>query len=151
MKDMGRLPKEMLNELRPTLDLLQAYGLTQEVVQGLNNAAAAEGANVAFGLGSGTWAVLYDASVTVIKTGTVTALRASISIRLRNDPSQEFALASESLGPFGATETGAASVVWTAPYPRLIPPDSLILGRCDIIGTDATANMTVGAHFGILG
>jgi len=147
----GQTPVELEDRVRGTLDLLQLYGLSQERVQGLNSAALAENTNLAFALSNTQWTVLFDATVTVIKTATVTAIRASVSVRLNADPNQEYALASESLGPFGATETGAATVVARLSYPRLCPPGSLIVGRLDILGTDANANVTVGAHFGTVG
>lgn len=147
----GATPQELEDRVRGTVDLLQMYGLNQERVQGLNNAALAENTNIAFAMSNTQWTVLFDASMTVIKTATVTAIRAVVSVRLNSDPNQEYALASESLGPFGATETGAASCIARLSYPRLCPPGSLIVGRLDILGTDATANCTVGAHFGVVG
>lgn len=147
----GETPRELEDRIRGTVDLLQFYGLTQEQVKATNVAAAAEGAVAGVQLSADRWTVLFDATLTVIKTATVTAIRGSVSVRLNNDVNQEYGLASESLDPFGATETGPASVVARINFPRLCPPNSFVIGRLDILGTDATANITTGAHFGVLG
>lgn len=147
----GQTPTELEERLRATIDLLQMYGLTQEQVAAANNPAEVENGTVGVVLSARNWTVLFDCGVTFIKTATVTALRGSVGVRLNGDVNQEYALASEALGPFGATETGAATIVATLPYPRLLPPGSLVIGRPQIIGTDATVNITVGAHFGVLG
>lgn len=145
----GATPTELEDRVRSTLDLLQFYGVQQRQTFSANDPAAAEGTGVNLVLPN-AWGVLFAASVTIIKTATMTALRGAVAIRYNGDVNQEEGLASEELGPFGATETGAVSVIPLLPYPRLLPPNTRILGRASIIGTDATCNLTVGANFGVL-
>jgi hypothetical protein len=147
----GTTPVELEDRVRSTLELIQFYGLQQRAVFAGNNPAVAENVGVVVTPSVGAWIVLFGASATIIKTATMTALRASISYRLAGDVNQEPALASEELGPFGATETGAVSVVFRAPFPLILPPNTVFVARAQIIGTDATANVTVGVEAGILG
>jgi len=147
----GSTPTELEDRVQATLDLLQMYGLTQEQVRGANNPAEVENGTVGFVLSTTQWTVLFDLTATFIKTATMTALRASCGIRISSDVSQEVTLGSDQLGPFGATETGAAMLIPALPYPRLLAPNTLVWGRPNIIGTDANVNITVGAHFGVVG
>lgn len=130
------------------LELLQMFGLQQRTVLFTNNAAAAEGATVDVQLPA-SWCVLFGFAVTVQKTATMTALRAAAGLIRFNTPMQ--IMVSEELGPFGATETGPATAAFWAPYPMLCPPSSIVRGLAQIIGTDATANVTVQAELGVLG
>lgn len=147
----GATPTELEDRVRPTIDLLQMYGLTQGQTKAANDPASPENGTTGVVLSATQWTVVFAVTATVIKTATVTALRVSCGIRISADLTQEFALASESLDPFGATETGAATVVGRISYPILCPPGSLAIGRIQILGTDATANITVGAYFGTVG
>lgn len=144
-------PPELEDRVRSVVDLLQMYGLSQERVEGNNNAALAEGTDMATGAPLPNWALLYECSLTVIKTATMTALRGNLWVRIAGLASQEYSLAAEEMGPFGATETGSCTMVWTAPYPRLLAPGTLIGCRVQILGTDATCNAVIGAHLGVLG
>lgn len=148
---MGRLPQELLTDLRPMLDLLQFYGLQQRTNVAVASAALAEGAVIQIAPSRTQWFILFDATLTITKTATMTALTGQVAMRYNADLNQEVGLKSEQLGPFGATETGQVSVIWTAPYPRICPPNTEILGRCPIIGTDANAAVVIGANCGILG
>lgn len=143
----GQTPTEMEDRLRATLDLLQVYSLTQLQKGATNNAAAAANANVNVSLGA-RWSVLFAASCTVVKTATVTALRGAV---LLNRSGQQQIYASAELGPFGATDTGPATVVFVPSYPLLCPPNTVVTAIAQIIGTDATANVTCSAEFGVLG
>lgn len=147
----GQTPVELEDRVRASVELTQYYGSSQLDVQSVNDPALAEGAALTFRPAPNNWIVLYSVSATIIKTATMTALRAAVALRLRADVAKEVGLASEELGPFGATETGAVSVIWTAPFPRIIPPNTSFVARPQIIGTDATANVTLGVHFGLLG
>jgi hypothetical protein len=145
----GRTPQQLGEEVRAVLELLQMYGLQQRSQLSFNVAAAAEGSSAAAVTLPAFWCVLFGAEFQVVKTATQTALRASISLLRAGQFSM--CVASEELGPFGATETGTARIPWWAPYPILCPPNTVVIGRPDIIGTDANANVTISAEFGILG
>lgn len=147
----GQTPQMLGPEVLGTLELIQFYGLTQRSTLGANNAAVAEGVNVPAPALT-TWAVLFNATTTIIKTATVTALRGSVNIN-RGGGSAGLGLiyAQEELGPFGATETGAATVVFFPDYPLLLPPGTVIGGSAPIVGTDATVNLTIQAEIGVLG
>lgn len=144
----GQTPPEMAAELRGQLELLQMFGLTQLQSLSTTNAAAAEGAGVVVQLPA-SWCVLFSANCFVTKTATMTALRVGLGINRTGGI--EMGVADIEGGPFGATETGGVTAVWFAPYPVLCPPSSRVIGRPNIIGTDATANVIVAAEFGVLG
>lgn len=146
----GETPRELEDRVRATLDLLQVYGLMQRRIFSANNAAAAEGTAVQVIPSSTQWTILFDLGCTIIKTATVTALRAAVEISLNNDVNQVIGLESAELGPFGATETGAAGFAHNCPYPRILPPNTAFQARPNIIGTDATCNISVFAHVGVL-
>lgn len=146
-KGVENLPQELLRELRPTLDVLQFYGLQQQQAFINTNAALAEGANVSIA-GSG-WAVLFGANALIAKTATMTAL--SVRIVVIRNGSLGLTVASRSFDPFGATETGSVSLPWVAPYPMVLAPPWEIRAFLEILGTDATANVSIVADFGALG
>lgn len=147
----SQLPIELEDRIRGTVELTQFYGSMQRRVFSANNAALAEGSAVAVTPSIANWIVLFAIGVTVIKTATVTALRASAEIAINNDSNQVIGLVSDELGPFGATETGAASATLVLPYPMILPPNTALQGRPNIIGTDANANVSVFGLVGILG
>jgi hypothetical protein len=144
----GRTPVALLDELRGTIETLQMYGLMQRTIETATNAALAEGGSVIITTGN-VWRVLFCATVHVTKTATMTALRSAVTIGRGNVPS--IVHYSEELGPFGATETGAANIAFVPPYPWLLPPNSLVNALLQILGTDATAVVSISAEFGILG
>jgi len=150
----GGTPAELEDRVRGTLDLTQLYALQQRRVLFTNNAALAEGGNVDVltneppGTGN-QWAVLFGATFTAVKTATATALRGSIELR-RSGGANSIKLASEELGPFGATETGPCNVVFWAPYPIILVPPWTVFGTLSILGTDANANCTIVAEIGFL-
>lgn len=144
----GQTPQSLSDQIIGQLDLLQFYALQQRTALSAVNAAAAEGTGVTVALPA-QWCLLLSAVVTVVKTATVTALRAELAVN-RGSPNGGV-YRSEALGPFGATETGNASVPFVPPAPLLCPPNTTIVGVASIIGTDATASVTVVAEFGVLG
>lgn len=148
MKGVENLPDALARELRPTLELLQFYGLSQRQVVSNANAALTEGTVLGIVLPA-AWCVLFFAELQITKTGTLTALRGSIS--LQRGIGSSVAIAAEELGPFGATETGTARMAAVPPYPLLLPPNSLLISRADIIGTDANVAATIAAEIGVLG
>lgn len=145
----GTTPRLVAPEIHGSLELLQYYGLSQRQSLTATNAALAEGGTLPITLPTGVWCVLFGAEVNIVKTGTMTALRASLAL-VRGGGSS-FSIASEELGPFGATETGTARMAFVAPYPMLLPPGSSIFCRPDIIGTDANASVGIIVEIGVLG
>lgn len=146
----GQTPRNIADELVGTLDLLQFYGQTQVQTAQANNAAVAEGVSVTVIPSAQSWIVLFAASVLIVKTATMTALRGAVSYQ-RSSTNLLLRLAEDQLGPFGATETGTCAVGWVNPAGMICPPGTQITGSAVIIGTDATADVTVRCEFGLLG
>lgn len=148
----GTTPRELEEVAHGSIELLQMYGLSQRQTLVGANGALAEGGSVLALTGAQTnWSVLFGIEMQVVKTGTMTALAASLRIG-RNAGAPSLAVhAAASLGPFGATETGTVRLAWWAPYPVLLPPGSQVLVGLDILGTDATAAVNALAEIGILG
>jgi len=144
----GQTPQAIEDNARAVVELLQFYGLQQRTQLSATNAALTEGTPLSVTLPN-AWCVFFGAELQIVKTGTITALFASLSL-LR---SGQFSMcvASETFDPFSATETGTVRLPFWAPYPILCPPKTVVIGRADIIGTDANVNATVSAEFGILG
>lgn len=147
----GQTPPRLAQEVIGALELLQYYGLQQRQVLSAANAAIAEGANLTLQLPN-TWCVMYAVAFNAIKTATMTALRVSVLMNRGGIAGvAQQSILSEELGPFGATETGAATSALVLPYPMLFPPSSQLIGVCQIIGTDATANVNMSCEVGSLG
>lgn len=146
----GATPQELEERVRGTIDLLQFYGLTQLQTTIGTNAAAAEGAGTSPALPPRNWFLLFGVSANVVKTATVTALRADIALNRACDQAL-LLFTSGDLGPFGATETGTCSFGGRLDTPLLCPPGTTIACLMRIIGTDATAQITGFAEFAIVG
>jgi hypothetical protein len=144
----GTTPQELEDRIRGVIDLLQLYGTTQ-LQSGFTSATIAEGAAVAVTLHASAWTVLFAAQAGVAKTATMTALRLNCTLNRATQFSP--LLFAESLGPFGATETGSVSIGGFLPYPLICPPGSVIRAGLEILGTDANASVTCQAEFGVLG
>lgn len=155
IKGLDRLPEDLLREVRPVLELAQFYGLQQQQVLVATNAALAEGGVVGIGQGGASaavgnsWAVLFGATATIGKTATMTAARIGVVV-VRNG-SNGLDAAQEEVGPFGATETGPATIAWIPPYPYLLAPPWAVRAKLAILGTDANASVSVTAEIGLLG
>lgn len=147
----GQTPTELEDRTRGVIDLLQFYGLQQRQTLSASNGALAENAGITMTPSPTNWIVLFGATMTITKTGTMTAAQLALAGRYAGDINQEFAFASQAMAPYGATETGAASLAWRAPFPLVLPPNTTILGRLQILGTDATAACVVGCDFGLFG
>lgn len=145
----GVTPAKIEDAIRGTLDLLQFYGLTQLQSAFQFNAAAAEGAAVTVTPSASAWTVLYGAYGVIGKTATMTALRGNVVVNRRTQ--FDGLLFSDELGPFGATETGNCAFGGRLPFPLLLPPGSTVSASAQIIGTDATATVSIFAEFGVLG
>lgn len=144
----GQTPRELAEQVRGQLDLLQFYGLTQLQNQQAVNAALAEAGNIDLTVPANQHWLLFAAQAIVLKTATMTALRGSLQA---GPPGQLNILSSEEGGPFGATETGNVRIGFYAPYPRLLLPGWQIRFNLDILGTDANASCVLAAQIGVLG
>jgi len=148
MAASGENPRALSAQVSGVLELLQYFGLNQRQLLFNNNPAAAEGAVIVVGPFP-SWCVLFAISGTITKTATMTAARLAVGFQRGNPP--PMLVISEDCGPFGATETGQATVGLWLPYPVLLPPNSSVCAIPQIIGTDATASVTVVAEIGVLG
>lgn len=152
----GDTPRTLDTNVHGTIDLLQMYGLTQLQVGRVNAAALAEAAAVNLFLAGGAafttpgdvWTVLFGVFGFFTKTATMTALTGEVYV---NRVGSSTLLQARELGPFGATETGQPAVGLWMPYPLVCPPGSSVSAVPSIIGTDATAAVSVLAEFGVLG
>ena len=145
----GQTPAELEQRTRLTLEAIQFYG-TQQLQSGFaNGAALAEGTAITLTLHPTAWTVLFGVTGAIVKTATMTALRGAIGLTRRTQFG--ITLFAEELGPFGATESGTCSYGGFLPYPLLCPPGTTVDARANVIGTDATANVSVFAEFGVLG
>lgn len=145
----GVTPQSIEEAIKGTLDLLQFYGLTQLQTLGGSDAALAENSFVTITPSARNWTVLFGAQGSVTKTPTQTALRMETFVARTGGAAM--LVSSESLGPFGATETGVVSFGGLLPYPILCPPGTRVLIYCAVLGTDATCNAVGVAEFGVLG
>lgn len=144
----GQSPVALSDLLVGQLELLQFFALQQRTVLTAQNAALAEGGAVSVALPN-QWCLLLAASGAITKTGTMTAARLSVAVN-RGAPNGP-PVKSESMGPFGATETGLVDLTFIPPTPMVCPPGTTVAVGLNILGTDATANVFVVAEFGVLG
>lgn len=152
----GGLSTKMLrDDVGGVLEQLQFYGLMQRQTLEVQNAALTEANQVGLVTGPAavsaatrSWAVLFGASVHVLKTATQTALDVSLSIT-RGGGAALF-VANKVFTPFGAGETGTSSFGWFAPYPLLMPPTWDVNALLGILAGDANANVTLRAEVGVL-
>lgn len=147
-------PHFLSDEVVGTIELLQLYGLNQLQTAAVNNAALGESGTLAitpaaFVGATNAWFMLYAVYANFGKTGTQTALRGEVY--LNRTAGASLLLFSESLGPFGATETGTAGVGGFLPTPLLCPPQSQVFLTPTVIGTDANVNASLVCEFGLLG
>jgi hypothetical protein len=145
----GETPQKLQAEVQGALDLLQFYGLTQLQTISANNAALAENTGLIVTPSARQWCVLFAGQATFVKTATMTALWGELYVN--RSAGSFMPIAAAALGPFGATETGTVGVGGFLPYPLLLPPGSSVLAQMGILGTDATANVSVACEFGLIG
>lgn len=144
----GGTPIDLEDRVQAGLDVLQMYGTTQ-LQSGFGTSTNAEGTAVTITLSTRNWTVLFAAHGSIAKTATMTALFGTVTMNRATQFSP--LLFAAQLGPFGATETGTVSFGGVLPYPLICPPGTTISATPAIIGTDATAVISVFAEFGTLG
>jgi len=136
-------PASLMDEVRGTLELLQFFG-QQQRSRFSNSGTPAEAVPVVLSVPNNQWWVLFAAATGATKTATMTALRVALFVNT-------IVVNSVEGGPFGATETGVVHCSFVPGYPLLLAPGGSILGSCPIIGTDATATVTIQCEVGVLG
>jgi len=142
--DGGQLPRTLLPDTRATIDTMQFYGLTQFQRLSNSNAAATEGSIFSFTVPDNVTWVLFDFGLTIVKTATMTA--AWMTFQINSTP-----IFGQSMGPFGATESGTIGAGASMPYPRILLPGTQVFGALNILGTDANANAGASINIGVLG
>lgn len=145
----GATPPELEDRVRGILDLLQFYGQSQLQFANTNNAALAEAGSVTTTLSVDQWTLLFNLHYDVVYTATLTALNIALGYR-RVGASARW-VRNDDYTVFGATKTGIVSGGHVMAYPMIMPPGSAVIASPQVIGTDATVNLSVSAEFAILG
>lgn len=148
----GRQPQGLEESVRPTLDLLQFYGLTQRQTL-FTGGTVTEGNSVSLTMSAQNWTVLFGVHASFTKTATLTALNGAVFLDRSSGGSSavNLCLFSEDFTAFGATVTGVVNVGGLLPYAMACPPGSRVLAVPQIIGTDANNAIGLTAEFGVLG
>lgn len=144
----GLSPQSLLEELRGVIDVREFYGLNNFTTLSTTNAALTEGNAVAQTVPVGQIWLLYSAHAAIVKTATMTALRANIQV---GQGSNFGVVAAEELGPFGATETGDVRFPYVPATPRILLPNFQVRCQLEILGTDANASVGIVVAVGVLG
>ena len=151
----GGTPSELEDRVRATVELTQFYGLQQRQQVAVNDPALAQGATITLGGGGAAiaqfttkWCILFAASASMVRTGTMTAAR--LSVILVRGGSTGITLAHDEGSPYAATALGTFAVPFVAPYPLLLPPPWNVGAFLASLGTDATASVTINAEIGVL-
>ena len=144
----GQSPQVLSEAVMGVIDVREFYGLVNFTTLATSNAALAEGSAVSLTVPVGQIWLLYSLHATIVKTATQTALRADLQI---GQGGNFGVVAAEELGPFGATETGDARFAYVPGTPRILLPNFQVRCQLEILGTDATANVSVVAAVGVLG
>lgn len=150
-KISGWTPGDIARDLTLSVDMLEMFGMATVRQASAQNAAAAEGDSVTVTVPDTEWWLLYALDMTYVKTATATLFVGSLRIAPSGINADWVHLAS---GPvplqvFGSTAgTGASPVCAFVPSrPWLLPPGTRLFGRCDILGTDATANIYINYRY----
>ena len=146
-KNNGQNPPFLASEMRASIESLQLFGLGN--LQNLAaTAAIAVCAAVQLTVPASTWYLLYAASIHIVKTATMGD--GAFSLRLNPaGASASVALASEYIVT-GTSCNDWAVVGWTAPYPMLLAPGTVISAVADLVSTDPTVTTVLRARVGVL-
>ena len=152
-KSTGENPNQLADAIAGVVDLVQLYGLSQQRYLETQGAAVAEGGGVTIEVPATEFWVLHDLSLRWAKTATVTALQGSLWIRqglvggfvgLATGPTVTGY-------PFGSTAASTSLLACYSPSPpKILPPGTVLYGTLDILGTDATGDITLSARVGVL-
>jgi hypothetical protein len=142
-------PNDLGETIVGTLDLLPFYGLSQQQVLSVTNAALAETGSILITVPNNQWWLWYGSSVHIVKTATCTSFQ--MSIRL--------APASTGVGVTMAERwlaSAEASADFTAcsfrpPRPIVLVPGTSIAANLDMLAVDANMNVGFRAQVGVIG
>ncbi len=151
-KTQGINPDVLGAQLSTVLDLLQFYGLSDERYETVSGTVA-EGAGVTLTVPDTQFWLLFDTSLHWVKTATATYMQGSIWQRKgTTGPFVGLATGPTAVGyPFASTAAATSLLATFAPSPpRLLTPGTVLYGTCDILGTDATADIVFRARVGVL-
>lgn len=143
LKGHGQNPLALVPTVQPTVDLLQMYARSQRISQFIQNAAAAEGTAVSLVVPDNQTWVLLHCFGRIVQTATMTALRGNVQI-------ESSVVAEREPGSYGATVTGVFTVPFVPPYPMVLLPRTVVSFRAAVIGTDATADISLNAVVGVM-
>lgn len=149
-KSFGVNPDELGKQISLGLDISQLYGLA-EIRDVVAAAATAVGGGVPITVPQTQWWLLYAASASVELDPAATGTGVSLRITHNLNTPEPVGLAFGSAGQIGAP--GAVDVPlanWAPSYPMLLPPGTTLLAVMDILGTIASADLTLRARVGIL-
>jgi hypothetical protein len=137
----GKTPTELEERVRPTLELLQFYGLTQRRLVASTNAALGSGTTMSVTLPGASWNVLFAASFAANGVAAFT----SLALQLRVNGLKVGFL--NVANPAVAFEN---SISFVPPYPMLLEPGSSVEGFIQTAGaaTAACALQVLAAPMG---
>ncbi len=147
-KTSGYSVTGLLPDVRPTLDMLQMFGLGQPLETVLaNGPTVVEGAAVQILVPADQWWMLYAMGMRYVKTATsyfVGSLAISTSGATESVP-----LGQQYSGDLPHASTAApfvAAATFTPASPWLLPPGTALWGIVDVLGTDANVDVTLYAR-----
>ena len=148
-KTSGITPSDLATAVQPTIDLLQMFGLAQPLETiNVQDAALVEGSAVAVAVPTTEWWMLYALANVYVRTTTQTAVKFS----LRIGPSAGVLTVpvatgpTESVAPTTTAATDVVGAVFVPSYPMLLPPGTTLYAFLDVLGTDATMNVSLRAR-----
>lgn len=149
----GGTPIELEDRVQAVLDMTQIYGAPQRRILQGSNAAQAEAVAINLSaadlvlLNGAQWYLLFGMMIRVQATATMTALQLALWLGIQPGG---YRVANEEFNHFGATVTGAKGLSFYAPYPILLPGTTQPFGTVDILGTDATCDVTLSCDVALL-
>jgi len=142
----GQTPQELEDRVRATIDVLQAYGLTQRQQLVAANAAVAEGANLSIVLPA-SWCILFAASISIAAAVGLVGAGFGMAVSRGGGAQQPVSFDKVDLAVAG----GAIVNAFVPSYPLLLPPNSVISGVPYWLNGAATADAQVQCDVGVLG
>lgn len=144
----GETPQLLAEEVHGSLDLMQAYGLSQRQVFTFTAAAQTTGGQAIGTPSVDRWCILHAAFATVDANVGLTALAASIGI-IRGTAGPSILVAYEQMNPVIA-QNFSWRLCWQPSYCWLLPPGSQIFVLLNVLTGIANTAISVTAEVGIL-
>lgn len=146
-KTSGYTLSGLLPDVRPTLDMLQMFGLGQPIEHVVSlNAAAAPGAAATQAIPATQWWMLYAASVSIGKTATLTSAGVSLVVLNGFGAAPVYLDRAVDTLPTAASVSLVPLVTFVPSYPMLLPPGSVLLGVVDVLGVDPTVLISLNCR-----